>query len=228
MKIEQAAVGTMLALVGSVAGAGKYQPFPLSIDLVTKLANGDMYSTRLSGNPDGFIGCGVRAPAPGFAFGFCQASLGPADEDVVQCFTEGPVKIAAIAAQDDFSFVTFRWDDNGNCTSVGNSAQSSADRGLRGARSFITHPPTGAAGRGMPLGDGGLSGCAARFPSSASAPRRSRVRPSRHRPAMALSASGPVRYTLQTPYRDGIKHIVLEPDEASNGLRTIRDCESVD
>lgn len=28
---------------------------------------------------------------------------------------------------------------------------------------------------------------------------------------MALTASGQVRYTLKTPYRDGTTHIVLEP-----------------
>jgi hypothetical protein len=124
MKIKQVVVGTMLALVGGVAGAGDYQPFPLSIDLDNQSATGDMYSARLSDNPDAFIGCGVRAPAPGFAFGFCQASLGPADDDVVQCFTEDPVMIAAIAALNDFSFIIFRWDDNATCTYVGNSTQS--------------------------------------------------------------------------------------------------------
>lgn len=124
MKIKQVVVGTMLALVGGVAGAGRYQPAPLTIDFDNQVATGDMYSARLSGDPDAFIGCGIRAAVPGVAFGFCQASLGPADEDLVQCFTDDPVMTAAIAALDDFSWISFRWDADGNCTSIGNSTQS--------------------------------------------------------------------------------------------------------
>jgi hypothetical protein len=123
MKIKQVVVGTMLALVGGVAGAGLYNPFPLTIDFDNKVANGDMYSARLSDNPDAYIGCGIRSFA-GFAFGFCQAQIGPADDQDAFCSTEDPAHIATIGALDDFSWISFRWDDNGNCTSVGNSTQS--------------------------------------------------------------------------------------------------------
>jgi hypothetical protein len=129
MKIKQVVVGTMLTLVGGVAGAGSYRPGPLTIDFDNKVATGDMYSARLSGNPNAFIGCGIRSPVPGYTYAFCQVNLGPvlgdgsAPESVV-CFTEDPAHVAAVGALDDFSYITFRWDADGNCTSVGNSTQS--------------------------------------------------------------------------------------------------------
>lgn len=124
MKLKQILTGAILALVGGVAAAGSYAPVPLTIDYDNRVATGDMYTVRLSGNPDDLIGCGIRSPAPGFTFAFCQARLGPSDDQLVQCFTEDPAHVAAIGAMDDFSYVVFRWDVDGNCTSVGNSTQS--------------------------------------------------------------------------------------------------------
>ena len=129
MKIKQVVVGTMLALVGGVAGAGLYQPVPLEINLDTQTAQGDMYSARLSGNPNAYIGCGIRSPVPGYTIAFCQVNLGPLPGDgsapeAVLCFTEDAAHIATVAAMDDFSYIVFRWDVDGNCTSVGNSTQS--------------------------------------------------------------------------------------------------------
>jgi len=124
MKLKQMLVGAVLALVGGIASGGAYLPFPLTIDLDNQEATGDMYTVRLSGNPGDFIGCGIRSPAPGYAFAFCQARLGPSDDQLVQCFTEDPAHVAAVAAMDDFSYIQFAWDADGNCTSVGNSTQS--------------------------------------------------------------------------------------------------------
>lgn len=124
MKLRQMLLGALLALVGGVAAGGSYSPAPLTVDFDNQTASGDMYSARLSDNPHALIGCGYRSPAPGFTFGFCQARVGPADDQLAQCFTEDPAHIAAIAALDDFSYIVFRWDDDGNCVSVGNSTQS--------------------------------------------------------------------------------------------------------
>lgn len=129
MKLDQLLLGAVLALVGGVAAAGAYRPAPLTIDLDGKVAIGDMYSARLSDNKNAYIGCGIRSPAPGVTFAFCQANLGPLLDDgsapeSVLCYTEDPSAIATIGAMDDFSYVSFTWDDNGNCTSVGNSTQS--------------------------------------------------------------------------------------------------------
>jgi hypothetical protein len=129
MKLKQLLSGAVLALVGGVAAAGAYRPFPLTIDFDGKVAMGDMYSARLSDNKNAFIGCGIRSPAAGVTFAFCQANLGPLPDDDsaperVVCFTEDPSKIATIGAMDDFSYVSFSWDDSGECTSVANSTQS--------------------------------------------------------------------------------------------------------
>jgi hypothetical protein len=124
MKLKQMLVGAVLTLVGGIASGGAYVPVPLTIDLDNQVATGDMYTARLSGNPGDFIGCGIRSPAPGVTFAFCQARLGPSNDQLVQCFTEDPALVAAVAAMDDFSFILFRWDADANCTSVGNSTQS--------------------------------------------------------------------------------------------------------
>lgn len=124
MKFKQLASGAVLALAAGVAAGGQYSPAPLTIDRVIQVASGDMYTARLSGNPDAFIGCGIRSPAPGVTFAFCQAADGPADDQYVSCFTEDPAHIATIGAMDDFSWISFRWDNDGNCRSVGNSTQS--------------------------------------------------------------------------------------------------------
>jgi hypothetical protein len=124
MKLKQMLVGAVLALVGGIAAGGSYIPVPLTIDFDNRTARGDMYTARLSGNPGDFIGCGIRSPAPGFTFAFCQARLGPSDDQLAQCFTDDPAHVAAIGAMDDFSYIQFSWDVDGNCTSVGNSTQS--------------------------------------------------------------------------------------------------------
>lgn len=128
MKLNQLLLGAALALVGGVAAGGAYRPVPLTIDFENRVALGDMYSARLSGNPGAYIGCGIRNSA-GVTFAFCQANLGPLPEDgsapeSVSCFTEDPSAIATIGALDDFSWISFRWDENDECTSVSNSTQS--------------------------------------------------------------------------------------------------------
>jgi hypothetical protein len=124
MKLKQVAAGAVLALVGGIAAGGTYTPVPITIDFDNRVASGDMYSARLSANPDALIGCGIRSPAPGVTFAFCQARLGPDDDQLAQCFTEDPAQLATIGAMDDFSYIVFRWDIDGNCLSVGNSTQS--------------------------------------------------------------------------------------------------------
>jgi len=124
MKFKHVVVGVGLAMVGGIAAGGAYSPAPVVIDFDNQLATGGMYTARISDDPYVFIGCGLRAPAPGVTFGFCQAQVGPALEDYVSCFTEDPVQVATIGAMDDFSWVSFRWDADGSCRSIGNSTQS--------------------------------------------------------------------------------------------------------
>jgi len=124
MKLKQMLVVPVLALAGGIAAAGTSSSVPVTIDFGNRFASGDMYTARLSANPDALIGCGYRSPGSGFSFGFCQARVGPTDSDLAVCFTEDPGHLAAIGAMDDFSFIAFRWDADGNCTFIGNSTQS--------------------------------------------------------------------------------------------------------
>jgi hypothetical protein len=85
-----------------------------------------MATARFSSNNVEYIGCGVRAFDLGggstLLTAFCQAST-PAGV-LGFCSTENPGLIDAIKSISDYSFVTFSWDTNGACRTVGNSTQS--------------------------------------------------------------------------------------------------------
>ena len=119
-------ITTLFALFASASFAGLYQPALLVLDLDGHFASGDMLTAANSVNSDEFIGCGTRNLDDGagntFRFGFCQA--GDNAGNSVTCFTESDVLLDAIYAAADHSFITFRWDDNFDCTSVGLSTQS--------------------------------------------------------------------------------------------------------
>ena len=114
------------ALLPVLAFGGATQPAPVMIDLVNRAAQGDMWTARSSKNANELIGCGVRTFDNGgggqFEFGFCQA----VDADGVEafCFTESPELADAVKAISDYSFITFSWDEDGECTRIGSSTQS--------------------------------------------------------------------------------------------------------
>jgi hypothetical protein len=115
-----------LSLVISTASAGTVQPAPVMIDLDNMQAQGDMATARFSDNEFEFIGCGVRQFDDGsggdFTFGFCQARV--ADDAGIVCVTLRSSLIDAMKSIGDYSFITFGWDENGDCTRVGISTQS--------------------------------------------------------------------------------------------------------
>jgi len=121
---------TILTLLAGVAFAGLKQPAPVEVDLVNMFAFGDQVSARNAKDDVSFIGCGIRVfddgVFPPFAFGFCQA--GDSEENQIVCFTESPNLLNAMGAENDFSFITFSWQDDGfggaECTRVGFSTQS--------------------------------------------------------------------------------------------------------
>jgi len=123
MKTKHVISAAALTLVSAVASAGLYQPRPVTLDFTNRFADGDMLTARDSLNPGDFIGCGIRAQS-GFAWGFCQAGHSQVEGDFFTCYTEDPEMLDAIKALDDFSYILFRWDVDGNCTYVGNSTQS--------------------------------------------------------------------------------------------------------
>ena len=114
-----------IALFTSSAWAGLYEPAPFELDLEIRQAFGDMTSVANSNSDAEFIGCGTRSFDVGggtFRLGFCQAQ--DADGTFVQCFTESPALLGEIDSLSDRAFITFSWDEDGNCTAVGNSTQS--------------------------------------------------------------------------------------------------------
>ena len=126
MKIKTLIVSAIFTLASSLAFAGKYTEALVLIDTVEKTAMGSTTAARFSENENELIGCGTRTFAFGdgtaFNWGFCQASL--AEEENVLCFTEDANLIEQINSVSDNAFITFRWDDNGECTYVGHSTQS--------------------------------------------------------------------------------------------------------
>ena len=116
-----------LVLGSSAAYAGLFSPVPVSVDVESGLALGDMTTARFSDNDVEIIGCGVRFSDDGkggaATFGFCQAA--DAAGTVLFCSTVNTGLIEAIQNISAFSFITFTVDsETGQCLNIGNSSQS--------------------------------------------------------------------------------------------------------
>lgn len=126
MQMKQLISIGVLALGSSVAMAGLVTLTQVEVTLNpdgSGSALGSMSAARFSKNTVEYIGCGVRRFEDGaLVFGFCQAST--ANAVLGFCSTENPFLAQSIGDQDDYSFVTFSWNDTGECTSIGNSTQS--------------------------------------------------------------------------------------------------------
>lgn len=108
--------------------AGSSIDSPVEIDMEAKSALGNMKTARFSSNEFEQIGCGTRTIGatetdPAFSWGFCQAQV--AEGESVICFAyDNPELVDQMKSLASFSFITFRWDDEGNCTYIGTSTQS--------------------------------------------------------------------------------------------------------
>ncbi len=118
-----------LAVMSTLATAGYVQPAPVTVELNpdgSGFAGGDMVSARFAPDAVSVIGCGTRTFDDGaggtFHSGFCQAT----DAAGVQgfCFTNRADMLEAMHATADYSYITFRWDVNGECVRIGTSTQS--------------------------------------------------------------------------------------------------------
>lgn len=125
-KISIALVAFFMA---SMAMAGLKNTQPVDVTLESDgsgNALGDMVTARFDGGPDEFIGCGIRVYSDGaggsFEFGFCQAE--DADGDRAFCNTQDKALLQAMKSTSDFSFITFGWNSDGECTRIGFSTQS--------------------------------------------------------------------------------------------------------
>jgi len=126
---------SMLALIfsSSIVLAGLVLPAPVNIvinDDGSGAAQGDMVTVRFSENDIETIGCGVRSIDVGagnvFEFGFCQATMddGSAEGLGAFCSTENSSLLDAMKAGNDYSFITFNWNADEECTRIGYSTQS--------------------------------------------------------------------------------------------------------
>ncbi len=125
LKSKILAAGVAVALMSTAAIAGYKQPAPVDVDLVNRTALGDMVSAQQAKDEVTYIGCGIRKIQTGAGVastGFCQAR--DADEEQFTCFTQDPELLAATATTGDFSFITFAWNEDGECTYIGVSTQS--------------------------------------------------------------------------------------------------------
>ena len=120
------AIAAAAAFASTAAFAGLQQPFPVDVDLAGQFAAGDMGAAQSAKDSTTFIGCGIRKVSTGvdtaFVNGFCQAA--DADGEQFTCFTTNPELLDAISSISDFSFITFAWNVDGECTRIGNSTQS--------------------------------------------------------------------------------------------------------
>jgi hypothetical protein len=93
--------------------------------MVRRMALGDMVTARFSDNDIEVIGCGTRmwtTGTPTFRWGFCQVRDAANVNQL--CFTENPDLLDMMKSTADYSFITFAWDADGECTHVGFSTQS--------------------------------------------------------------------------------------------------------
>lgn len=119
----------ILALSSSIAMAGRVQPAPVVVTVNADgsgQANGNMATARLSANDVEFIGCGVRKGDNGAGGanvnGFCQAS--DAAGVTAYCFTTNAELLDGFENVADYSFITFSWNADGTCRTIGVSTQS--------------------------------------------------------------------------------------------------------
>jgi len=128
MKIIKLAIVAIAVAVTSFAFAGLVQPAPVTITMNpddSGFAQGDMLTARYSDNDVEFIGCGTRTiknGGPLFHFGFCQAT--DSEGNFAFCSTNDAELLTSMRATADYSFVTFGFDENGECNRIGFSTQS--------------------------------------------------------------------------------------------------------
>lgn len=127
MKKIQVLIVAVLTLSFAVAGfAGLVGPAAVFVDEDNMIASGDQAAARFSDNDVEFIGCGIRVNEDGvggvFSFGFCSAS--DSEEVDAFCTTLNADLLDAMKATSAFSFISFSWNEDGECTRIGFSTQS--------------------------------------------------------------------------------------------------------
>lgn len=116
----------LLLFITTDLSAGATTDVPVIVDLVNSSAQGSQTSARFSDNDVELIGCGSTTVDDGDSsptfFGFCQAT--DAEGNSATCFTFSPDLVDAIRAVSAYSFISFSWNEEDECTRVRASSQS--------------------------------------------------------------------------------------------------------
>ena len=133
MRVIYLVLTIAMLLVSGLVFAGYLQPAPVLVAFNpdgSGDAQGDMVTARFSDSALELIGCGVRYFDDGAGgsteFGFCQARMDDGSEEGLRgfCNTTNSGLLDAMKATSDFSFVTFSWNAQSECTRIGFSTQS--------------------------------------------------------------------------------------------------------
>ena len=128
MKLKKVVSMGALILSSSAAMAGYVASIGVTIEFSDSgggHAYGSMSGARFSDDENEAIGCGVRRYGGNnpHIYGFCNA-IAPSGTPQVSCYTENPDLIESLATLSDYSFITFAWNADGECMSIGVSTQS--------------------------------------------------------------------------------------------------------
>ena len=127
MKLKTLLLSTIFTMFSGSLMAGKVMDVNVTIDLEARVAAGNMKTARFSDNEEEYIGCGTRtAEQPDgttYSWGWCQAALDTV-ENYAFCSTENPDLLNQINSSSAYSYLIFRWDEDGICRYVGHSTQS--------------------------------------------------------------------------------------------------------
>ena len=126
MRIAKIAVTLLVTMLSGITLAGTLVKFPVEINNESRIAWGSMTSARFSSNEFEAIGCGIRMHRDNrggkYDLGFCSAST--TEDDLTMCTTENVELIETIRGMNDFSYVVFTWNADGECSLIGSSTRS--------------------------------------------------------------------------------------------------------
>lgn len=115
----------VVAIVASMSGlafAGLKASAPVVINTSNRSAIGAMGTASNSTDPNQWIGCEVVSYPSGYIFGYCMAQTAgtpAAASNSASCYFTSAAIVSAVGALTPDSLISFSWDANGNCLSVG-------------------------------------------------------------------------------------------------------------
>ncbi|MBJ6765965.1 hypothetical protein JGU66_34865 [Myxococcaceae bacterium JPH2] len=111
MKLFAAAV----VLLGAASWAGEHNNMTVSVDLVGRIAAGDLGTARNTTNTKEFIGCTIQSS---LTVTSVQCRAGDATGTQGYCNTTNPAMVETARAINGDDRLAFLWDANNNCTLI--------------------------------------------------------------------------------------------------------------